>query len=155
MRRTSWITAALATALLVGCGEPPAQRAAMTDVKPGVATALANIGQQSVDIGDPIKVYAVPFTLASVPTAATLHLNFKMLSNGFCPITYVPTEVSLNNKSLATLDFRELSGDSDNDIRLRIPAGRLKVGENILSIRTGQCRYAIDAMRLNALVLTQ
>lgn len=78
-----------------------------------------------------------------------------MLSGGFCPITYEPTRVILNDRTIRYLDFRDLDGEKPNDLRIPIPAGGLRVGENTLRITTGRCQYAIDSMRVNALTLVQ
>jgi hypothetical protein len=61
----------------------------------------------------------------------------------------------LNGKSLAVLDFRKLTRGAEADLRVPIPSGALKVGENVLQIQTGSCKYDIDVMRLNTLMLLQ
>jgi len=61
----------------------------------------------------------------------------------------------LNGKSLAEIDFRKLKVGAEADLRVPIPSGALKVGENVLEIETGFCQFDIDAMRLNTLMLLQ
>jgi len=139
---------------LVGCAVKSA-RAPETNVASTENAHLAGLGDNAVDIGSEIKEYVVPFTLASVPDHAALHFQFGVVSKGRCPSTYIPTTIAINSKSVASLDFRTFARGAEKDISVPIPNGILKVGENLLHIRTGSCQYDIDVMRLNSLTLEQ
>jgi hypothetical protein len=139
---------------LTACAASTA-RAPETRVTPNQDTGLAGLAGSVVDIGSEVREYLVPFTLSSIPEPAALQLRFGVVRAGRCPITYRPTTVALNGTSLAILDFRTLKRHAETDLRVPIPSGALKVGENILLIRTGFCQYDIDVMRLNTLTLLQ
>lgn len=47
------------------------------------------------------------------------------------------------------------SRGSDKGVTVQIPEGVLRVGENLIRMRTGACQYDIDVMRLNDLTLVQ
>lgn len=129
-------------------------RAPETRVAPNQDTGLAGLAGGTVDIGRG-REYVVPFTLSSIPEPAALQLRFGVIRKGSCPITYRPTTVALNGKSLADIDFRKLKVGAEADLRVPIPSGALKVGENVLEIETGFCQFDIDVMRLNTLILLQ
>ena len=139
---------------LVGCAVKSA-RGPETNVAPNENAHLAGLAINAVDIGTEIKEYVVPFTLASVPDHAALHFQFGVVSKGVCPTTYTPTTITVNSKSVASLDFRNFARGTEKDISVPVPNGILKVGENLLYIRTGSCQYDIDVMRLNSLTLVQ
>lgn len=130
-------------------------RAPETRVAPNEDTGLAGIAGGAVDVGSEGREYVVPFTLSSIPEPAALQLRFGVIRKGTCPVTYRPTTVALNGKSLAVIDFRKLQVGAETDLRVPIPSGALKVGENVLDIQTGFCQFDIDVMRLNTLMLLQ
>lgn len=126
--------------------------------EPGVPSGEDfKLSKDVVEIGpwSEVREYVVPFTLGSVPDRAALHLQFGVVRKGWCPRTYRPTTIDLNRKSLASLDFRTFAQGSEKDIRVPVPSGILKVGENVLRIRTGSCQFDVDVMRLNNLTLLQ
>lgn len=130
-------------------------RAPDTRVEPNEDTSLAGIAGGTVDVGSDGREYVVPFTLSSIPEPAALQLRFGVVRKGRCPISYRPTTVTLNGKSLAVIDFRTLQLGAEANLRVPIPSGALKVGENVVAIWTGFCQFDIDVMRLNTLMLLQ
>lgn len=132
-----------------------ATRAPDTRVAPNQDTGLAGLAGGTVDIGSEGREYVVPFTLSSIPEPAALQLRFGVIRKGSCPITYRPTTVALNGKSLAVIDFRKMQLGAEADLRVPISSGALKIGENVLEIQTGFCQFDIDVMRLNTLMLLQ
>jgi hypothetical protein len=95
----------------------------------------------------------IPFTIADVPANAELRLKFKVDSKGSCPTTYKPTVVSINGQRVGVIDFR--THWWKDEPKLKVPAGVLKTGGNVVQITMGSCQYGVDAMRLNSLTLVQ
>ncbi|MFQ5915520.1 MAG: hypothetical protein ACE5JS_20310 [Nitrospinota bacterium] len=146
-------------AVLFGLGAcettPQPVRGPKTVVSSGDNVRLVGSAQKPVEIGAAFRAYQIPFSLASVPNKAVVQIEFGVVSQGLCPVTYVPTTISVNDKLVKVLDFRLFKEGQEKSFTVDISRGYLKKGENTILIHTGLCQYDIDVMRLNDVTLLQ
>ncbi len=124
-------------------------------VKAGEDTRLVGDGQKKMVIGLDYAEYHQPFSLTRIPDRPKLVLTFGVLKTGICPVTYRPTVVRINGTPVAEIDFRKFQKGELRQVTVELEPSYLKVGENLLKIRTGWCQYSIDVMRLEGITLFQ
>jgi len=133
---------------LTGCG---------TSQQVAEAVHLSKSGSQELlgqlkTLGDKIQVYTIPIMIEK-PVDATLNINFKIKSAGYCPTSYEPTVFYLNNRLIAEFDFRHYFLKTEIKKTVTINRQLFLNGMNSLKIETGQCQYDIDVLDLNRLRL--
>ena len=124
-----------------------------TSPLPAADTDLLRGTQTGFDVGADRDDYKRTFVLDNVPANPKLQLDFKVVRKGRCPITYRATSIWVNKRMLAEIDFRKFAKDDNKSITIEVPQKTLRVGDNLLLIKTGWCQYDIDVLRLNNLVL--
>jgi hypothetical protein len=101
------------------------------------------------ELFDSTVVYRFPFILNDTSKDAQLRLDFIVVDKGHCPLTYVPTKISLNGELLQVIDFREFEFDTRQIVEIPMKKSFLVKGKNTIEIVTGQCDYDIDDMMMN------
>ena len=123
---------------------------------PATAQDTVVVTQPSATVvGEDREDYVRPFSLAEIPLAPKLRLEFSAIKQGVCQVTYRPTELWLNRRLIQSIDFRRMAIGASQSLTINVPRNALKVGENLITIRTGSCRYAIDIMRLDSLTIAK
>ncbi len=133
-------------------GFTPAQ-ARDSDVAAAQGDRLVGADGQAVKIGGGVRTYEVPFSLARVPSKPQLQFDFHVVTTGWCPTTYVPTTISVNERVIKKIDFRDFDVGDRKNFALAIPSAALKVGRNVLRVETGACQYEYDRIKLNNVTL--
>lgn len=119
---------------------------------------IANVNQQSgiIDLGlkgqqlGQIKTtYLIPLHLETAPIKASIEMSFVVISTGICPSSYFPTEIFLNNESIAEVDFREMNEGSKQALKIKLPSKYQQQGKNTIKIVTGDCNEGLDSLRFN------
>jgi hypothetical protein len=110
---------------------------------------------QATKIGTYVKIYEVPVKITRLPAKPRLVLDFTVADKGHCLVTYEPTQVFVNNKKIASIDFRDFDYMAHQVIDIPVPVENLKTGQNMIRIHTGECQYDIDVMKFNSFKLFQ
>ena len=103
----------------------------------------------ATELKDHRVYYQFPFTLENTDNDANLTLDFIVSDKGHCPVTYIPTMVSVNSNLVKKIDFRDFDYSSRQIISIPRQRKLLTIGVNQVEIRTGECSFDIDVMSLN------
>ena len=144
--------------MVVGCNRSSIKLDETKIVPSSKSTPLANISNESPKyLGNTIsrEQYEIPFYLEEVPQNPRLAIRFKVASKGTCPVTYMPSTISINGAVVANFDFRKLSVNEEKKVIVHIPKERLEKGKNLLIFNNGGCKYGIDSMHMDDLSLLQ
>lgn len=114
-----------------------------------------NLAAPGTKIGSLVKIYEVPVKISRLPEKPRLVMDFIVADKGHCLVTYEPTQIFVNNKKIASIDFRDFEFSERQVIDIAVPVTALKVGENSIRIHTGECQYDIDVMKFSSLKLYQ
>jgi hypothetical protein len=104
---------------------------------------------------NPSDEVQVPFSLTRVPSAAQLQFQIIVSTKGSCPTTYYPTTFKINDQLVQEVDFRPWPVKSWRQLTLAVPANALRVGGNVLQIKSGSCQYGFDRITLNNVQLLE
>lgn len=140
---------------LAGCATAPVAQGPRVVVAEGKDARLTEGSQKKMVIGLDYAEYHQPFSLNRIPEKPKLNLIFGVIKTGICPVTYRPTIVRINGTPVAEIDFRKFKPGELRHLTIDIGPSYLKIGENLLQIRTGWCQYSIDVMRLEEITLFQ
>ena len=147
MKLTTFIIALLTSASLIGCAsktKKPEQAATAVKI-----TDHASLIKSKKEMYDSTTVYRFPFEIDNNKRNASLSLDFVVLDKGHCPVTYVPTTVSVNGSLIDTIDFRKLEYKERYKFDIAVSKSLLVSGRNEIEIVTGECSYDIDDMVMN------
>jgi len=116
-------------------------------------TSIVDLGLKGSQLGQVKNTYLIPLILEQAPIKANIELSFIVITTGICPTSYFPTEVFLNNESIAEIDFRELDEGSKQSLSIALPMQHQRQGENQIKIITGDCNEGLDSLRFNDVAL--
>ena len=112
-------------------------------------SGIIDLGLTGEQLGQTKTTYLIPLQLKSAPIKASIEMSFVVLTTGICPSSYFPTEVFLNDESIAEIDFRELDEGSKQALKIELPMQHQKQGKNEIKIITGDCNEGLDSLRFN------
>ena len=112
-------------------------------------SGIIDLGLTGEQLGQTKTTYLIPLQLESAPIKASIEMSFVVLTTGICPSSYFPTEVFLNDESIAEIDFRELDEGSKQALKIELPMQHQKQGKNEIKIITGDCNEGLDSLRFN------
>jgi len=136
------------TATHLHAGELTAPTAAISDQQ-----GIIDLGLKGKQLGQVKNTYLVPLQLAHAPIKASINMSFVVMTTGLCPTSYFPTEIFLNNESIAEIDFRQLDEGSKQNLNIPLPEKFQQQGKNIIKIITGDCNEGLDSLRFNDVAL--
>jgi len=110
---------------------------------------IIELGLKGERLGQVKNTYLIPLQLNNAPIKANIDLSFVVVTTGVCATSYFPTEIFLNNKSIAEIDFRELDEGSKHDLSITLPEKHQVQGENTIKIITGDCNEGLDSLKFN------
>jgi len=116
-------------------------------------TGIIDLGLKGKQLGQTQTTYRIPLHLDNAPIQADITLSFVVISTGTCPASYFPTEIFLNNESIAEIDFRELDEGSKKNLSVNLPMQYQQQGKNEIKIITGDCNEGLDSLRFNNVAL--
>jgi len=116
-------------------------------------TGIIDLGLKGKQLGQTQTTYRIPLHLDTAPIQADITLSFVVISTGACPASYFPTEIFLNNESIAEIDFRELDEGSKQNLSVNLPMQYQQQGKNEIKIITGDCNEGLDSLRFNNVAL--
>jgi len=116
-------------------------------------SGIVDLGLKGTQLGHVKNTYIIPLNLENVPIQANIELSFAVITTGICPASYFPTEVFLNNESIAEIDFRELDEGSKQNLSIALPMQYQQQGKNQIKIITGDCNEGLDSLRFNDVAL--
>jgi len=116
-------------------------------------TGIIDLGLKGKQLGQTQTTYRIPLQLDTAPVNASINMSFVVISTGICPTSYFPTEIFLNNESIAEIDFRELDKGSKQNLSISLPTQYQKQGANEIKIITGDCNEGLDSLRFNDVAL--
>ena len=125
--------------------------ATMTTIKD--QPSIVDLGLKGAQLGQVKNTYLIPLILEQAPIKANIELSFIVITTGICPTSYFPTEVFLNNESIAEIDFRELDEGSKQSLSVALPMQHQRQGKNQIKIITGDCNEGLDSLRFNNVAL--
>ena len=114
---------------------------------------IIDLGLKGKQLGQVKSTYLIPLILEQVPIKANIKLSFVVITTGLCATSYFPTEVFLNNESIAEIDFRELDEGSKQSLSIALPMQYQRPGKNQIKIITGDCNEGLDSLRFNDVAL--
>ncbi|MCK4744315.1 MAG: hypothetical protein KAT25_10890 [Sulfuriflexus sp.] len=114
---------------------------------------IVDLGLKGKQLGQVKSTYLIPLILEQAPIKASIELSFVILTTGICPTSYFPTEIFLNNESIAEIDFRELDEGSKQSLSIELPMPYQQQGKNQIKIITGDCNEGLDSLRFNDVAL--
>jgi len=114
---------------------------------------IVDLGLKGTQLGQVKNTYLIPLILEQAPIKANIELSFVVITTGICPTSYFPTEVFLNNESIAEIDFRELDEGSKQSLSIALPMQHQRQGKNQIKIITGDCNEGLDSLRFNDVAL--
>jgi len=117
--------------------------------------AFIDLGLTEKELGYKDRSVTVPVDLEKVPNNPRIDLSFKVIEASTCQDTYSATELLVNGRNVTDIDFTELNEGENQAISVPIPKNMLVVGRNEVTIITGSCQKALDAMQFNNLRLYQ
>lgn len=112
-------------------------------------SGIIDLGLTGEQLGQTKTTYLIPLQLESAPIKASIEMSFVVLTTGICPSSYFPTEVFLNDESIAEIDFRELDEGSKQALKIELPMQHQRQGKNEIKIITGDCNEGLDSLRFN------
>jgi len=110
---------------------------------------IVDLGLKGKQLGQVKTTYRIPLMLQQAPIKASIEMSFVVISTGICPTSYFPTEIFLNNESIAEIDFRELDEGSKQSLKIELPVQHQRQGKNEIKIITGDCNEGLDSLRFN------
>lgn len=113
------------------------------------ASELIDLGLKGQQLGQTQTTYRIPLQLENAPIKASIEMSFMVITTGICPTSYFPTEIFLNNESIAEIDFRELDEGSKQSMTIELPHQHQRQGNNEIRIITGDCNEGLDSLRFN------
>ena len=116
-------------------------------------SSIIDLGLKGNQLGQVKNTYLIPLILEQAPIKANIELSFLVITTGICPASYFPTEVFLNNESIAEIDFRELDEGSKQSLSISLPTQHQVQGKNHIKIITGDCNEGLDSLRFNDVAL--
>lgn len=116
-------------------------------------SSIVDLGLRGTQLGQVKSTYLIPLILEQAPIKASIELSFVVITTGLCPTSYFPTEVFLNNESIAEIDFRELDEGSKQSLSISLPMQHQRQGKNQIKIITGDCNEGLDSLRFNDVAL--
>jgi len=114
---------------------------------------IIELGLKDKQLGQVKNTYLIPLELKTAPIKADIEMSFVVMTTGVCATSYFPTEIFLNNKSIAEIDFRELDEGSKQALSISLPEKHQRPGKNTIKIITGDCNEGLDSMRFNNVAL--
>jgi len=112
-------------------------------------SGIVDLGLKGKQFGQVNNTYIIPLELEEAPIETSIELSFVVITTGVCPTSYFPTEVFLNNESIAEIDFRELDEGAKQNLRIALPVKYQRQGKNQIKIITGDCNEGLDSLRFN------
>jgi len=116
-------------------------------------SSIVDLGLKDAQLGQVKNTYLIPLILKQAPIKASINMSFVVITTGVCPTSYFPTEVFLNNESIAEIDFRELDEGSKQSLSIALPMRHQRQGKNQIKIITGDCNEGLDSLRFNNVAL--
>ena len=116
-------------------------------------SGIVDLGLKGAQLGQVKNTYLIPLILEQAPIKANIELSFVVMTTGICPTSYFPTEVFLNNESIAEIDFRELDEGSKQSLSIALAMQHQRQGKNQIKIITGDCNEGLDSLRFNDVAL--
>ncbi|NOX28166.1 MAG: hypothetical protein GXP21_08310 [Gammaproteobacteria bacterium] len=112
-------------------------------------SGIIDLGLKGQQLGQIKTTYLIPLQLENAPIKASIEMSFVVISTGICPTSYFPTEIFLNNESIAEIDFREMNEGSKQALKVELPMKYQQQGKNTIKIVTGDCNEGLDSLRFN------
>ena len=116
-------------------------------------SSIVDLGLKGTQLGQVKNTYLIPLILEQAPIKASINMSFIVITTGVCPTSYFPTEVFLNNESIAEIDFRELDEGSKQSLSIALPMQHQRQGKNQIKIITGDCNEGLDSLMFNDVAL--
>jgi len=117
-------------------------------------SGIVDLGLTGKQLGQTQSTYLIPIQIDKAPIEATIDMSFVVITTGVCPASYFPTEVFLNNESIADIDFRNFDEGSTKNLSIALPPQYQRQGENQIKIITGDCNEGLDSLRFNSVALS-
>ena len=84
-----------------------------------------------------------------------IKVSFKIIEVSECSTSYTPTKISVNDKIVGKVDFRDFNVGSKVVENFPIDQGVIKKGKTILEVTAGVCNLVFDKMELGKLLLNE